>query len=307
MGGCGDHRGVVGAQVQRRHRQPRPASHHLGRSLAQQGVRRHASADNDFGISRPGKGNVELLEQRLHHRQLERRGEVGALLRPGAFAKVAQAVQEGGLEAAEAVLEAGERRAGQRLPFRAACPRQPVERRPARISEPQHPRRLVESFAGCIVAGAADDLETSMLRHQHQVGVGAADDEPQQWGFKVRAGEHRCVDVSPQVIDACERTRPCRRQPFRHADADQQTARQARASGHRHQVKVARADAGTLEGQVKEVWKAFQMVACGELGDHATKLGVKFDLRVDDVGEHAPPIGDHGDRGFIAAGLYGEG
>jgi hypothetical protein len=114
--------------------------------------------------------------------------------------------------------------------------------------------------------------------------MGAADDQAEEGWFQVRASEHRGIDVSPEVVHPSERTRPGCRQPFRDADADQQAARQAWAPSDCEEINVARADTGALEGHVEEVREAFEVVSGGELGHHATELGVEVDLRVDDVG-----------------------
>ena len=53
--------------------------------------------------------------------------------------------------------------------------------------------------------------------------------------------------------------------------------------------------------------KAFQVVASGELGYDAAELRMQVDLRMDDVGQDAPAIRDHRDRGLVAAGLYRQG
>src|SRR4029077_5651976 len=48
-------------------------------------------------------------------------------------------------------------------------------------------------------------------------------------------------------------------------------------------------------------------IASGQLGDHAAERLVQVDLRVDHVGEYAPPARDHRNRGFVAAGLDAQG
>jgi len=142
-----------------------------------------------------------------------------------------------------------------------------------------------------------------MLRHQHEVGVGSADDKTQQRGFEVRAGEHRCIYVSPEVVHPRDRSGPGCGQAFGEADSDQQAAGKARPAGDGDEVEVVTADAGTLKAQVEEVRQAFEVVSGGELGHHATELGVQVDLRVDDVGEDAPAAGYHRDGCLVAAGL----
>jgi len=121
--------------------------------------------------------------------------------------------------------------------------------------------------------------------------VGTADDKAQQRWFKVGTGEHRRIDVSPQVVHARHRTGPRSGQAFGEADAHQKAPREARTSRDGDEVEVVAADAGTLKAQVQQVRQAFEVVSSGELGHHAPELGVQVDLRVDDVGEDAPAAG----------------
>jgi hypothetical protein len=61
-----------------------------------------------------------------------------------------------------------------------------------------------------------------------------------------------------------------------------------------------------VKGEVEEVWEALQVVAGGELRDHAPELLMEVDLRVDHVGQNATPAGDHSDRSLVTAGLDGQ-
>ena len=112
-----------------------------------------------------GKGGVHLFQERLDHRLLECRRKIGARVRTHGLAQIAKPIEKGGLEPAEAVLEARQGWPRQGLALGVAGPREPVERRSARVPQSQHPRRLVERLARGIVARTADDLEPAVLGH----------------------------------------------------------------------------------------------------------------------------------------------
>jgi hypothetical protein len=253
------------------------------------------------------QGSVELLEQGFDDRPLERGGKVGAVLLRDRVAQVTQAVQQRGLEAAEAVLQAGQRRFGQRLPVGVALAGEAVEGGAAGEAEAEHARRLVEGLAGRVVAGAADDLEASVLRHPDHVRVRPADHQPKQGWLEVGAGQHRGVDVAPQVVDSGQGPVPGRGQSLGHAHADEQAADQARAAGHRQLVEVGGSDACPLEGEVEQLGQALEVVAGGELGDDAAEVPVQVDLRVDDVGQDLATVLDDRDGSLVAGRLDAEG
>src|SRR3981189_2171914 len=101
--------------------------------------------------------------------------------------------------------------------------------------------------------GAADAPAAAVLGDAAQVRVRAADDQAEEGRLEVRPGEHRGVDVAPEVVDAGERLAPRRRQALTQADADQQAAHQARAAGYRKEVDIRGLDRRLLEAQVEEV------------------------------------------------------
>src|SRR5207237_5027022 len=102
--------------------------------------------------------------QRLDHRPLEGRAEVVDGLRADGLgaAQVAQPVEQGRLEAAEAVLEARQGWGRERLTGRMAPAGGPVQDGAARIPEAKHPGRLVEGFPRGVVPRSAEELEPAL-------------------------------------------------------------------------------------------------------------------------------------------------
>src|SRR5207237_6690470 len=134
----------------------------------QESVRGNAAGHHDLARRSLFQGPVKLFQERFHDRLLEGGRQVRTVLLGQRFAEVAEPVEQRRLEAAEAVFEAGQGRLRQLLPPRIAPPREAVEGRSARETQAEHPRRLVESLAGRVVAGPADDLETTVAWHPHQ-------------------------------------------------------------------------------------------------------------------------------------------
>ena len=136
--------------------------------------------------------------------------------------------------------------------------------------------------------------------HADQVGVGAADHQPKLRRLEVVLGEHRGVDVAPEVVDAGDGLVPRRGEAFGDPDANEQTPDKAGSAGDREQVDVGRSHGGLVESPVQKERKAFQVVAGRELGDDATELLVHVDLGVDEIGEDPAAVLDHRDGGFVA-------
>src|SRR3982075_2779692 len=152
VGGGGDHCAIVGAEGQRRDREAGTGSPPpLARTVAQQRVGGYAAADDDLGRGAGGERQRKLFQQGFDDRLFERGGKVRPILIGDAFTEVAEPVEQGRLEATEAVLEAGQGGARQTLAAGGSGPRHAVQGGTARLADTEHPRRLVEGLAGGIV------------------------------------------------------------------------------------------------------------------------------------------------------------
>src|SRR5207247_888317 len=169
----GDHRRVVGAELERRERG-------AGKRGAQLGVRRHASDDGDPAGPDLLRCDFRPLDEGADDRPLIRGGEVRAAPLQLVGPKLAHLVQERGLEPREGEVEA--RNAGDRecdrLGVALSCP--PIDRRAARIAEAEQPRTLVERLAGGVVERRPEDGEASVLLHVEEQRAAAAREEAQE-------------------------------------------------------------------------------------------------------------------------------
>jgi len=94
---------------------------------------------------------------------------------------------------------------GKRHCRRVAGLSQPVERRPARIAQAHGPRDFVERLSGGVVARPAEHGVLVGRFDQHEIGVGARDDE-RQGRYWQRPGPDRIGEQVPfQVVHADER------------------------------------------------------------------------------------------------------
>ncbi len=140
---------------------------------------------------------------------------------------------EGGLEAAEAEVEApGDRGPGESDCARVAGLRGGVERRASGVGQSEHAGSFVEGFAGGIIARPAEDLVFAKVCHQQDVAVSAGGHEADQRKLGLdRLGvaplEEVREEMALQVVD------PGQRQPAREgisfggADADEQRPNEA--------------------------------------------------------------------------------
>ncbi len=304
-GGGADHRGVVGAELQR-HELEADALFlaELGDRGAQRTVGGDAAAERD-------RVPVALLQRPLQfrgqlpdHGGLEGGGEVGPPLGHALLAELAAAVDERRLQPAEAEIEAGV--AGHRDRHlergRVALLGQLLQRRPARVAEPEQPRRLVEGLAGGVIEGLAQDLVAPVVPHPRQQGVPAAGDEAEEGRLERLRLEEVGGDVALQVVDRDQRQPPRRGDRLRGADPDQEGADQARPGGDRDRLDLAQLDLGLGERRLDHRRGQFEVVARGDLGDDAAEVGVRGGLRGDQVREDPRPV-EHGRAGVVAGGL----
>src|SRR5581483_2701557 len=150
----GDHRGVVGAQRERRRDR-------LGQRGAELGVRRDAADDRDRVRGEPFERLAGPLDERADDRALVGGGEI----RPPRLELVGRqrpdGVQKGGLDAGEREVETRHLRDREVEGVRVALAREEVDRRAARIAEAQQPCPLVERLPGGVVQRGADDAEAA--------------------------------------------------------------------------------------------------------------------------------------------------
>ena len=150
-------------------------------------------------------GLLQATHERSHDRALVRRCEVGlAPLRLGRI-EFAHRVQERRLEPREGEVEAGDScdREGECLGI--ALLREPVDRRAARIPEPEQASSLVERLARRVVERRPQPLRATALAHGEEKRVPAAREQAREGrldriGLEVQRG-----DMPLQVIDRSER------------------------------------------------------------------------------------------------------
>src|SRR3954451_23780950 len=168
----GDHRGVVGAERERRR----------GRGAArrpQLGVRRHAADDGDPLGARLLGGLERPRDERAHDRPLVARGQIGTP-RLELVPEPAHLVQQCGLHAREREVEPRHARDREVEGLGVALAREPVDLRPARIAEPEQARALVERLAGRVVERGPERLEGAVLAHVHEQRVPAASEQAEK-------------------------------------------------------------------------------------------------------------------------------
>src|SRR5438445_1916512 len=95
-------------------------------------------------------------------------------------------------------------------------------------------------------------------------------------------------------------------QPACEGDANQQSPDEARTAGHRQQIDILDASAGTSQSDVHHHGQALQVSACRKLGDDATVVSVELDLRGNYVAEDPPAVNDQRGGGLIARGFYAQ-
>ena len=123
------------------------------------------------------------------------------------------------------------------LPSRASA----IDRRPARIAQPEQLRHLVVRLPRRIVARPAEQLVDAGLGDEVEAGVAARDDQHHRRQRQLAVREHQRLDVAGQMVHGNDRqaARPGERLRERHAD--QQRPDQPRPLRHRDRAEIGAA------------------------------------------------------------------
>ena len=235
--------------------------------------------------------------------RLKAGGEVGAALRNPLRAELAAAVDQRRLQAAEAEVKA--RIAGHRhrhlegigIPCRGEL----LQRRAARVTEPQQPRDLVEGLAGGVVERLAEHLVPGVVADPRQQRVAAAGDEAEEGRLERLGLEEVGGDVALQVVDRDQR------QPPRAAIALAVLTPTSSAPirpGPRCGDGLDLVEGHPRLGQRRLDHRRGQLevMARGDLGNDAAEARVRGGLRGDHVGED-PRAVENRRAGVVAGGL----
>ena len=220
---------------------------------------------------------------------------------------LAQAVEERGLQAREAIVEPRDVRLGKLVGFRVALPCQPVDNRAAWIAQPHHLRALVYGFARSIVNRLSEHLHVVVGIHLHNLRIAAthqqAEERERGQGVLV-AGflDEVCHDMSLQVIDIDEGNAQRTGKALSKIDTYEQRAHQPRATGEGNGRELFLRDACQLDGLVYHWHHVLLMGTRCQLGHHPT-VGLVYGLRCRHVAQQHP-VSEHCCRGIVATRLY---
>ena len=307
----GDHGAVVGAQGRSRRAEPdallgRP----FGEQRAQPAVGGHPATDQQVLRAGRGTGVHGLGAEHVADRFLEAGGDVRH--RDGqavSFPRLDPA-GHGGLDSGEREVEpmpdevlargqpAGEPHVG-RIPGR-----RPVDRRSARIRQPEQPGDLVVRLPGRVVDGRTElDDRGGDLLHQQQRGVAAGDEQGD-----ARLGQRAVLqqvdgDVTHQVVDPVQRLVERVRERLGGGEPDHQRPHQPGPTGDGDAVQFGQIDVGLGEGTFQGGSDGLQVRSAGHLRHHPAEPGMQVDAGGDLVGQQlmAP---DQADAGLVAGGLH---
>ena len=193
--------------------------------------------------------------------------------------------------------------------FGVALPGQPVDHRPARITESHHFGTLVERFSCGVVDRRADDLHFQRRVHPHDLRMSAADEqaEEREVGVGQRpVGQVEEVreDMSLQVVHLDHRDVVRQGEPFGERHAHEQRTEQSRPAREGDGVQLVGCDAGLFEGRVDHGDDVLLVGARGQFGNHAAVFHV-HGLRGDDVRQQRR-VADDGRRRIVARRLDAE-
>jgi hypothetical protein len=162
---------------------------------------------------------------------------------------------------------------------------------------------FIETFAGGIVDGRAEDDVVEFRADVNEHGMAATDDEgdiglegfksgaliANPWGVKVGLVMVYADEGAPEGVG----------ESLAGLETDHQGRRKAGTLCGGYGLQIGWDDAGAREGFARDGEEIAEMLAGGELGDDAAVFGMELDLRGNHAGEDGA-IADDGDAGFIA-------
>ena len=178
---------------------------------------------------------------------------------------------------------------------------EPVDGRPARISQTHEAGHLVEGLARGVVEGGAQHPVAQAVLHQHEHGVATRHQGHHHRQFDAGLIEEERVEMGLEVVDGHERHVPDERQRLCRRHADQQRPHQARSGRGPH-----RGDVGVVNARLRQRLRHYgdeplDVGPARHLGDDAPVAGVQIDLARHHRRQHLLPAGDHR-RGRLVAG-----
>ena len=321
-GRAGDHRRVVGAIRERRigdrHAGPAELQNFMAETLAEQGVGRDATGENDGASAELERGSRRLDRQRLDDRFLECGGEVGDWRarprtpadwwgRKGPLGLVADVISGsrslsgtriGSVNLRSAVLRPEKLKScvplnqarGSSKASRVAVAGSVLDGRATREAETKQTRPLVECLAGGIVQRAPKVAEAAVPGHQDELRVAAghqeAEDGKDRFLWQVRCvAQPVGVDVRLEVVDRDERTAERVGHPFGSIHPDDQCTGEPWSLGDGDGVEIVAIDA-CLPQRLLDHWDdGRHMTSRGKLGHDAAVAFMEVELRRYDRGE----------------------
>jgi len=253
----------------------------LGEAAAQPRVGGHAAADRH-----PAQALLLGAAHRLAHELVDDGllvggGDRGAQRLAGRLRLVlAQVVQQGRLQAAEAEVEALRQAARKGHRRRLATRRQQVELATAGVGQAQQTGALVEGLAGGVVERAPDDAELHSLLDHRQQRVAAARRQTDERRLDAQRVAGR--QMALQVVDRRERQTPRVGNGLRGGEAHEQGADQARTGRDRDALEVVPGRPGLGEGVGHGADQQLGVAPRGDLGHDPAEGGVELVLRRDD-------------------------
>ena len=182
----------------------------------------------------------------------------------------------------------------------------PVDVRPARVGQAEHPGHLVVRLAGGVVDGGAQlgDPGGDAV-HPEQRGVPARDQQRHAGGGQRAVLEQVDGHVTGEVVDPVERLVQRVRQGLGTGQPHDERPHQTRSGGDRDPVDLGQIDVGRGAGSLQGRHHGLEVGPAGHLGHHPAEPDVLRHAGGDLVGQQRVTA-DDADPGLVARGLDAE-
>jgi hypothetical protein len=283
-----DHRGIVGAKLRAREEGACAGRGELARQhLAQPPVCADAAGNDEVIEAGSPQRAQRFRDQRGDDRFLEAARHVGA--RDVVEHAPAHGDDDRRLEPAEAEIEAGPIEHGSRELEHAKAPMLGEGREcgPARISEAEQLRRLVEGLARGVILGLPQDPVAPYALDVDQEGMSSGYLQRHEREVRRARLEGGRQQVAFQVVDPDDRHAPGIAERAPEASTDQQRPDEARSRRIGNAVNGLRLDARLGQGRLDHRQEALDVLARGELRHHPAVAAVQLDLAEDAIRHEA--------------------
>ena len=289
----GNHGRIVRAQAGRGEERSEPIPFGQGGNCTSQTtVAGHASADDDLASPDPFSRPNEFCHEAVHNSFLKRGCNVGHMLPDEIRAFLLSEITNRGLDTTEAEVQRVRcgHGPGKMKRLGVSLFAQPVYDPTPGIPQAQKLGHLVESLAGGIITGLAQERVATEPLDRVEAGVSPRYDEAHKGEVGRRVFQEDGAEMSLQMVDSTERDVQGKGERLGGREAHEERSDQAGPTSDSKAFQITPPQAGVIHGFAQDGNDLLQVIPACQFGHNAPIGAVGFDLRVNYVGDNVPAV-----------------